>query len=119
MYLKKRLLSTKVSEFSSKQLDWFVETLRYCSVWYCKCISGHQDNFHYLKQGSSPHIDGVDDAEDFIETCKAFSLLGINDGMQEQIFRILAGILHLGNVVLEEGNGDSSAISVSFIFGTG
>ncbi|XP_069970718.1 unconventional myosin-Va-like isoform X8 [Penaeus vannamei] len=71
----------------------------------------HQDNFHYLKQGSSPHIDGVDDAEDFIETCKAFSLLGINEGMQEQIFRILAGILHLGNVVLEEGNGDSSAIS--------
>lgn len=75
--------------------------------------SGHQQTFHYLNQGHSPHIDGVDDAADFQETRRAFTLLGINDAAQEQIFRILAGILHLGNVTLEEGNGDSSTIDVS------
>ncbi|KAK4298029.1 hypothetical protein Pmani_029591 [Petrolisthes manimaculis] len=71
---------------------------------------GHQDNFHYLNQGSSPTIEGVDDAKDFEETCRALSLLGMNEKTQGQMFRVLAGILHLGNVVLEEGNGDSSTV---------
>ncbi|XP_063875803.1 unconventional myosin-Va-like isoform X5 [Scylla paramamosain] len=71
---------------------------------------GHQDNFHYLNQGSSPSIEGVDDGADFIETCKALSLLGINEATQDQMFRILAGILHLGNIVIEDNGGDASAI---------
>ncbi|KAK7077772.1 Unconventional myosin-Va, partial [Halocaridina rubra] len=71
---------------------------------------GHQDNFHYLSQGFSPHIDGVDDAANFYETSQAFSLLGIGDSSQEQIFRVLAGILHLGNVVFLENGTDSSTI---------
>ncbi|XP_071515653.1 unconventional myosin-Va isoform X4 [Panulirus ornatus] len=75
-----------------------------------KTRQGHQQTFHYLNQGHSPHIDGVDDAADFQETRRAFMLLGINEAAQEQIFRILAGILHLGNVTLEEDNGDSSTI---------
>nr|XP_053650160.1 unconventional myosin-Va-like isoform X2 [Cherax quadricarinatus] len=78
-----------------------------------KTRKGHQDNFHYLNQGHSPHIDGVDDAADFLETCRAFSLLGINEATQEQMFRILAGILHLGNVTLKEDDGDSSTIDKS------
>ncbi|XP_042231898.1 unconventional myosin-Va-like isoform X3 [Homarus americanus] len=75
-----------------------------------KTRQGHQDNFHYLKQGRSPHIEGVDDAADFQETCRAFSLLGMNEATQEQMFTILAGILHLGNVTFEEDSGDSSTI---------
>lgn len=38
--------------------------------------SGHQDNFHYTRQGGSPIINGVDDAKYFEETRVAFSLLG-------------------------------------------
>ncbi|XP_064089010.1 unconventional myosin-Va-like isoform X3 [Macrobrachium nipponense] len=72
---------------------------------------GHQDNFHYLNQGFSPHIDGVDDGADFHETCQAFNLLGIHEKSQDQIYRILAGILHLGNVTVEESGTDSSSIS--------
>ncbi|KAL7645004.1 UNVERIFIED_CONTAM: hypothetical protein RMT77_004828 [Armadillidium vulgare] len=66
--------------------------------------------FHYLNQGGSPEIDGIDDAVGFDETCKAFSLLGISDSLQEGIFQILASILHMGNISLEEGNGDSCVI---------
>ncbi|XP_045101361.1 unconventional myosin-Va-like isoform X4 [Portunus trituberculatus] len=71
---------------------------------------GHQDNFHYLNQGSSPSIEGVDDGADFIETCKALSLLGISEATQNQMFRILAGILHLGNIVIQDNGGDASTI---------
>ncbi|XP_050723307.1 unconventional myosin-Va-like isoform X3 [Eriocheir sinensis] len=72
---------------------------------------GHQDNFHYLNQGSSPSIDGVDDAAYFQETCKALSLLGITEARQEHMFRVLAGILHLGNVTIEDSGGDASLIN--------
>ncbi|KAB7505344.1 Unconventional myosin-Vb [Armadillidium nasatum] len=66
--------------------------------------------FHYLNQGGSPEIEGIDDAVGFDETCKAFSLLGISDSLQEGIFQTLASILHMGNISLEEGNGDSCVI---------
>lgn len=76
-------------------------------------FSGHQDNFHYLNQGCSPSIEGVDDAADFSETCKALALLGISEVKQDQMFRILAGILHLGNIIIEDSGGDASTIDVS------
>ncbi|XP_022250756.1 unconventional myosin-Va-like isoform X1 [Limulus polyphemus] len=66
----------------------------------------HQDNFYYTSQGNSPTINGVDDAQCFQETRNALYLLGISEKQQLMIFRILAAILHLGNVQLLSG-GDS------------
>jgi len=39
-------------------------------------------------------------------------IVGINSVRQMDIFRILSGILHLGNVTLEEGKADSSYVPV-------
>ncbi|KAG8223286.1 hypothetical protein J437_LFUL001563 [Ladona fulva] len=65
----------------------------------------YQDYFHYTNQGESPKIDGINDLEAFGETRSALSLLGFSESDQAAMFRILAAILHLGNVnILEGGN---------------
>ncbi|KAJ9119953.1 hypothetical protein QFC24_005436 [Naganishia onofrii] len=57
-------------------------------------------SFAYLAGGgpTSTPINGVDDAEEFKITQKALSTVGISIGRQWEIFRLLAGLLHLGNV---------------------
>ncbi|XP_053317882.1 unconventional myosin-Va isoform X3 [Spea bombifrons] len=71
---------------------------------------GHANSFHYTKQGRSPVIDGVDDAKEMKNTRQACALLGIGDLYQMGIFRILAAILHLGNVEIKARDSDSCLI---------
>ncbi|KAG5727590.1 Myosin-2 [Termitomyces sp. T112] len=56
--------------------------------------------FHFLKQGglSSTPIAGIDDAEEFRTTQQALSTVGISVEKQWAVFRLLAALLHLGNV---------------------
>lgn len=56
------------------------------------------DKYFYLNQGSCIEIDGKDDAEDFKFLLSAMQVLGFTHEEQDIIFRILASILHLGNV---------------------
>ncbi|XP_058850980.1 unconventional myosin-Vb isoform X2 [Acipenser ruthenus] len=70
------------------------------------------EDFFYTTQGGNIYIDGVDDAEDFEKTRHAFTLLGVKEAHQISIFKIIASILHLGNVeVRAERDGDSCSIS--------
>ncbi|XP_075064113.1 unconventional myosin-Va isoform X3 [Mixophyes fleayi] len=71
---------------------------------------GNANSFHYTMQGGSPVIAGVDDAKELKNTRKACALLGIGDLYQMGIFRILAGILHLGNVQFKSRDSDSCII---------
>ncbi|KAG1946486.1 unconventional myosin-Va [Pimephales promelas] len=71
---------------------------------------GKADSFHYTKQGRNPVIDGIDDAKEMSITRNAFSLLGVNESYQMGLFRILASILHLGNVEVKDRDSDSSII---------
>lgn len=71
----------------------------------------HQDNFHYTRQGSCPSINGVDDLADFHETRRALTLLGFSEEQQTDMFRVLAGILHLGNVKFVDADHEGSNIS--------
>lgn len=57
-----------------------------------------QNAFHYLNQGDNPKIDGVDDLEGFDETISALTMLGFTSRQQDDMLRILAAVLHLGNV---------------------
>uniref|UniRef100_A0A8B9ZL37 Myosin-Vb n=1 Tax=Anas platyrhynchos TaxID=8839 RepID=A0A8B9ZL37_ANAPL len=59
------------------------------------------EDFFYTSQGGSTSIDGVDDADDFEKTRHAFTLLGVKESHQMAIFRIIAAILHLGNLEIE------------------
>uniref|UniRef100_A0A673ZW02 Myosin VB n=1 Tax=Salmo trutta TaxID=8032 RepID=A0A673ZW02_SALTR len=71
------------------------------------------EDFIFTSQGENIFIEGVNDAEDFEKTREAFTLLGVNDSNQSSIFRIIASILHLGNVeICSERDGDSCHILV-------
>ncbi|XP_053557079.1 unconventional myosin-Vb [Bombina bombina] len=66
------------------------------------------EDFFYTSQGGDTVIDGVDDADDFEKTRQAFTLLGVKETHQMSIFKIIASILHLGNVQIEsERDGES------------
>ncbi|KAG0499460.1 hypothetical protein HPP92_004151 [Vanilla planifolia] len=59
---------------------------------------GHASNFHYLNQSNTYELDGRDNSHEFSKTRRAMDIVGISHYDQEAIFRILAAILHLGNV---------------------
>ncbi|XP_069424613.1 unconventional myosin-Vb isoform X2 [Ovis canadensis] len=70
------------------------------------------EDFFYTSQGGNTVIEGVDDAEDFEKTRQAFTLIGVRESHQISIFKIIASILHLGNVEIEaERDGESCRVS--------
>uniref|UniRef100_A0A8C9ZTK0 Myosin VB n=1 Tax=Sander lucioperca TaxID=283035 RepID=A0A8C9ZTK0_SANLU len=66
------------------------------------------EDFTFTSLGQNIFIEGVDDAEDFEKTREAFTLLGIKDVSQSSIFKVVASILHLGNIeICSERDGES------------
>ena len=65
--------------------------------------------FHYMRQGgpSSTPIPGVDDAEEFRATQTALSTVGISVEKQWAVFKLLAGLLHLGNIKITQTRTDA------------
>lgn len=68
------------------------------------------NKFFYLKQGgpTSTPINGVDDGEEFRATQQALSTVGISVEKQWAVFRLLAAVLHLGNVKITAMRNDAS-----------
>ncbi|KAL6079610.1 Myosin-1 [Balamuthia mandrillaris] len=54
--------------------------------------------FHFLSQSGCNTVEDVDDAKDFQEVKAAMSTVGITPQEQNEIFRLLAAILWLGNI---------------------
>uniref|UniRef100_A0A8C2DIJ6 Methyl-CpG binding domain protein 3b n=1 Tax=Cyprinus carpio TaxID=7962 RepID=A0A8C2DIJ6_CYPCA len=73
------------------------------------------ENFHYTNQGQDVHISGTDDVVELERTRNAFTILGVQPDQQMEIFRILAAILHLGNINIQASGrgGDRSYIDVN------
>lgn len=69
-----------------------------------------QNQFYYLNQGDNPTIDGVDDLEGFDETISALTMLGFTSKQQDDMLRILAAILHLGNVEISSKIKDANDV---------
>ncbi|KAK6832986.1 myosin head (motor domain) domain-containing protein [Apiospora arundinis] len=65
------------------------------------------DQYDYMNQGGAPVIDGVDDKAEFEATKKSLTTIGVDDGQQQGIFKLLAGLLHLGNVKITASRNDS------------
>lgn len=65
--------------------------------------------FHYLNQGGpqSTPIAGVDDAEEFRQTQTALSTIGISIDKQWAVFKLLAALLHLGNIKVTQMRSDA------------
>ncbi|MED6156827.1 hypothetical protein PIB30_017987 [Stylosanthes scabra] len=73
---------------------------------------GHPSHFHYLNQSKIYELDGVNNAEEYVNTRRSMDIVGISHEDQEAIFRVLAAILHLGNIEFSPGKvADSSAVT--------
>ncbi|KAM3071988.1 Myosin type-2 heavy chain 1 [Clarireedia jacksonii] len=65
------------------------------------------EQFDYLNQGSSPTIDGVDDKAEFEALKKSLATIGVDAAQQSEIFKLLAALLHLGDVKITASRTDS------------
>mmetsp|Transcript_3090 Transcript_3090/g.10120 ORF Transcript_3090/g.10120 Transcript_3090/m.10120 type:complete len:594 (-) Transcript_3090:407-2188(-) len=72
----------------------------------CECDPSY---FAYLSQSGCMHVSSVDDVADYRATRAAMGLIGIDEGTQVDIFRLLAGILHVGNVQFQ-GNAPAQVV---------
>ncbi|KAM0932706.1 putative myosin ATPase [Dioscorea sansibarensis] len=72
---------------------------------------GNPKSFHYLNQSNCYELDGVNDSHEYLATRRAMDIVGISEQEQEAIFRVVAAILHLGNIDFAKGKEiDSSVI---------
>ena len=76
-------------------------------------IFGVQQPQSYLYTSRSKCFDvpGIDDAADFKETMDAMKIIGLAKAEQDNIFRILAAILWLGNITFAENDQEGVDIS--------
>ncbi|CAH2051167.1 unnamed protein product [Thlaspi arvense] len=92
------------------------------SIWECKNRQEQQfedirklkledpTTYRYLNQSRCIKLEGMDDSEEYTKTREAMGIVGISSEEQEAIFRVLAAILHLGNI--EFANGEEADSSV-------
>jgi myosin-1 len=65
-------------------------------------------HFRYLSQSGQLTVPGVNDAQEFAETRTAMDVVGISYAEQYNIMRLLAAILHLGNMTFTERNNEAA-----------
>ncbi|CAI9290550.1 unnamed protein product [Lactuca saligna] len=70
---------------------------------------GNPRTFHYLNQSNFYELSGVDESQEYLETRKAMDVVGINSEEQDAIFRVVAAILHLGNIEFGKGSEPDSS----------
>lgn len=65
------------------------------------------EDFKYTNQGDAITIPGVDDGKDFGLTKDSLTLIGIGAKKQSEIYKVLAALLHLGNIEISASRNDA------------
>ncbi|KAK6465204.1 P-loop containing nucleoside triphosphate hydrolase protein [Scheffersomyces coipomensis] len=65
------------------------------------------EDYKYTNQGGQPAIVGVNEVEEFQITKDALNLIGIDDSKQFEIYKILAALLHIGNIDIAATRNDA------------
>ncbi|XP_048137335.1 myosin-11 isoform X2 [Rhodamnia argentea] len=71
---------------------------------------GNPESFHYLNQSNCYQLEGVNDAEEYLAIRRAMNVVGISEDEQNSIFRVVAAILHLGNINFSRGEESDSSV---------
>jgi myosin heavy subunit len=64
--------------------------------------------FAYLSASSCHTLGGVDNADEYRATRRAMDVVGIERAEQDAVMRVVAGVLHLGNVTFAAGDDDAA-----------
>ncbi|KAI0307947.1 myosin class I heavy chain [Multifurca ochricompacta] len=67
--------------------------------------------YAYTSSSNCLEVEGIDDTKDFADTMRAMKVIGLSTEEQNEIFRMLAIILWLGNVQYDEMDDGNAAIS--------
>ena len=62
------------------------------------------DAFNYVNRSGSYEADGINDGRDWESTKHAMKCMGIDGAQQQQVFKIIAAILHIGNIGFQKSN---------------
>ncbi|KAM9934696.1 hypothetical protein OXX80_005715, partial [Metschnikowia pulcherrima] len=65
------------------------------------------EDFKYTNQGEAIEIPNVDDGKEFALTNASLSLIGIDASKQADIYKILAALLHIGNIDISATRNDA------------
>ncbi|TKW20588.2 hypothetical protein SEVIR_4G099300v4 [Setaria viridis] len=71
---------------------------------------GNPKTFHYLNQSNCYELVGVSDAHEYLATRRAMDIVGISTQEQDAIFRVVAAILHIGNIEFSKGKEVDSSV---------
>ncbi|KAL6861303.1 hypothetical protein ACP4OV_017003 [Aristida adscensionis] len=71
---------------------------------------GNPKSFHYLNQSNCYELVGVSDAREYLATRRAMDIVGISTQDQDAIFRVVAAILHIGNIEFAKGKEVDSSV---------
>ncbi|XP_043692189.1 myosin-11-like isoform X1 [Telopea speciosissima] len=71
---------------------------------------GNPKSFHYLNQSNCYELVGINDAHDYLATRRAMDIVGISEKEQDAIFKVVAAILHLGNLEFAKGKEIDSSV---------
>ncbi|KAK6937825.1 Myosin head, motor domain [Dillenia turbinata] len=71
---------------------------------------GNPKSFHYLNRSNCYELVGVNDGHDYLATRRAMDIVGISEKDQDAIFRVVAAILHLGNIEFAKGDDSDSSV---------
>ena len=64
--------------------------------------------FSYLSASSCHTLEGVDNAAEYRATRRAMDVVGIEKDAQDAVMRVVAGVLHLGNVAFADADDDAA-----------
>jgi myosin V len=59
------------------------------------------EDYSYLNGGHTSTVKGVNDANEFQITRDALKVIGIGENLQHELFKLLAALLHIGNIKIE------------------
>ncbi|KAL8739538.1 MAG: hypothetical protein Q9190_007668 [Brigantiaea leucoxantha] len=73
-------------------------------------------SYTYTSRSRCFDVQGIDDAADFKDTLNAMKIIGLSQGEQDDIYRMLATILWLGNISFaEDDNGNAIIVDQSVV----
>ncbi|XP_037458171.1 myosin-11-like [Triticum dicoccoides] len=70
----------------------------------------HPRTYHYLNKSNCYDLVGVSDAREYLATRRAMDIVGISTQEQDAIFRVVAAILHIGNIEFAKGKEADSSV---------
>ncbi|KAG2395262.1 Myosin-11 Myosin XI [Vigna angularis] len=71
---------------------------------------GSPTTFHYLNQSKCYDLADISDSREYLATRRAMDIVGISQKEQEAIFRVVAAILHIGNIDFTKGKEVDSSV---------